>query len=496
MISSGLIWAVVVVIVVPLAVIAASEADERLRQRESALRGALSMLRMWALPFFAVWAVLVPVLSLDEESVGVRIAATGLILAVAIAAQRVLRVVINRIRHRPTSDERGSVPQLLLALPRIAIVLFTMGFLLGGVWGVDLSAVLTTLGVTSLVVSFALQDTLSGLASGMLLLSDQPFQPGDWISAGDNEGIVIDINWRTSRIRTRNGDVIVVPNSELASASVTNFSSPEPLHRVVVPIQVAYVNPPTTAKEMLLDAARGTAGVLSDPPPNVRVVAIDDPLMAYEVDMWVTDYAITPRVLSDFGSLVWYQSHRHNVPLPSPAQDLFLHDAALADDGGRPDPSDIRAGLQASPLLALLSDDEVDRIVPETRADRYSIGELMIDSTAVRRELMVLVEGRARLNLMEPGFEDVVIGEVNAGETIGLLEGQRGDSRMLGVRASTDCEVLVIGADAASEIGSRNADLAAAFNRMSAIRRRRVDRVVAARAIEEPGHNDETGSSA
>ena len=193
-------------------------------------------------------------------------------------ALRALRVLVARLAGRPRSDGRGPVPQLLLAVPRIVTLLVVAWVLLSSIWGVDLSAALTALGVTSLVVSFALQDTLSGLASGFLLLSDQPFQPGEWIQTGEDEGVVVDINWRTTRIRTRNGDLLIVPNSTLAKANILNHTAPAPLHRVVVPVQVAFSNPPTLAKQMLLAAAEGTAGVLDDPPPKVRVVVADDPM--------------------------------------------------------------------------------------------------------------------------------------------------------------------------------------------------------------------------
>ena len=492
MISSGAIWAVVVIVLVPFTVIAASEIDERLRQRESPLRSAIRVTRDWAIPFFAVWAILIPVLSRNDDSFIVRVASTGLILSLAVAAQRVLKVVIDRIRNRPATDGRGSVPQLMLAVPRIALILVVGWVLLNGVWGVDLSGVLTALGVTSLVVSFALQDTLSGLASGMLLLSDRPFQPGDWINAGEKEGLVIDINWRTSRIKTRNGDTIIVPNSELAGAAVVNYSAPDQLHRVVVGLQVAYVNPPTNAKEMLLDAARGTPGVLSEPPPNVRVVSIDDPLMGYEVHMWVNDYSIEPRVKSDFGSLVWYQSHRHEVPLPSPAQDLFIHDVAAEAEAAKPNPNDIRRGLQRSPLLALLDDAQIDGLVRATRQARYRVGELMIDTQTARHELMVMLEGKALLVLIEDGYDEAVIGEMSGGEAVGMLEDPRGEGRILALRAVTDCEVLVVNADAAGAIGSRNAELAAAFNRMTALRQRRIERVVARRTRIDTEDADET----
>ncbi len=482
MINDTVFWAVVVIIVVPVAVLGVAEFDERLRQRDSPMRTALAVVRTWALPFFGIWAVLLPVLGRPQDSLLVQLAATGMLLALGVAALQVLRVIVARLAGRPSTDGRGPVPQLVLALPRIVVMLVLAWLVLAGVWGVDLSKALTALGVTSLVISFALQGTLSGLASGFLLLSDHPFKPGDWIAAGANEGMVIDLNWRTTRIRTRNGDMVIVPNSQLASTEILNYSVPEPVHRIVVPLQVAFSNPPTLAKAMLLDAARETVGVLAEPPPNVRVVAIDDPLMGYEVDLWVSDYSIVPRVTSDFSSLVWYQSHRHGVPLPSPAQDLFLHDAAAEAEAAKPSPAEIRADLRQSPLLAMIDDADIDRLIQSTRRARYAAGELMVEAGSSARDLLLLVDGRAQLVLIEPDHADAIVGDIGDGETIGVLERPRGEARTLAVRAVTDCEVLIIEAEAASDVTSRNAGLAAAFNRLREIRVRRVERLLIARA--------------
>lgn len=475
-------WTAIVIVVVPLLVIAASEVDERLRQRDSSIRSALSVFRLWSLPLFAAWALLVPVLDRDRDAPLVVAVTSALVVSVTIGCLRLLRIGVDAIRSRPRAEGRGPVPQLVLALPRIVLLLVAAWMLVGGVWGVDLSAALTALGVTSLVVSFALQDTLSGLASGFLLLSDQPFEPGDWIRVEDTEGLVVDLNWRTARIRTRNGDLVVVPNSKLANASIVNYSKPESLHRVVYTVQVAFVNPPTVAKNMLLDAARGTPGVLTEPPPHVRVIQTDDPLMTYEVDLWVPDYSMEPQVKSDFGSLVWYQSERQGVPLPSPAQDLFLHDPVAEAAAAMDDPSSLRSGLRRSALLAMLDDDELDRLVQASRRVRFAAGELMVDGSAARRDLMVILTGTATMVLLENGRDEQFVTELTAGETVGVLQGPRGEGRLLAVRARSDCEVIVVDAEAAGEVASRNAELAAALNRLGALRRRRLDRVLEQRS--------------
>jgi small-conductance mechanosensitive channel len=480
-------WAIVVIVVIPALVIIAAEIDERLRQGESPLRSAALMVRNWTLPFFAIYAVVVPVLGSDQDALVTRIVGSGLVLSIGAAVLRVLRVAVDQIKNRPNRDGKGSVPQLLVALPRLAIIIATGWILVASVWGVDLSAALTALGVTSLVVSFALQDTLSGLAAGVLLLSDQPFQPGDWIEAGDVEGRVVDVNWRTTRVRDRNGDMITVPNFQLASANITNYSSPEPLHRVVVSIQVAYKNPPTLAKAMLLDAALGTEGVLSEPPPAIRIVQIDDPLMGYEVHMWVNDYTIAPRVKSDFGGLVWYQSSRHEVPLPSPAQDLYLWDGPSTEAAGEPTLREIRHMLQQLPMLTALGDGDLDRLAHGSRPARFAVAELLLDSRSPTRDVVVMRQGQARLVLVEGDGRESTIGDLGEGEIIDLTTSSPRDGRDIAVRALTDCEVLIVDPDVLGEVGSRNVQVADAFNSVSSIRRRRIERV----RIQRPTANDD-----
>lgn len=492
--TSGMMWAAAFIVLMPTVVLSATELEERLRQRQSPLRRPVVLTRNWALPAFALWALFVPVLDIDTDSPIVVVVASWFLIAVTVVVLAVIRVLIDAIRTRSMQPGRQSVPQLLLALPRILVYVVAGWILIAGIWGIDLSAALTALGVTSLVISFALQDTLSGLASGVLLLGDQPFQTGDWIKAGDTEGVVVDINWRTSRVRNRNGDVTVVPNSELATGSIVNYTEGGSLHRVVMPVQVAYMNAPTLAKEMLLDAARGTPGVLTQPPPGVRVIQVDDPLMTYEVDMWITDFADEPRIKSDFGSLVWYQSHRHGVPLPSPAQDLYLYDGPTASEAEVPTPSELRTALGASPYLDSLPDDEMDRMAHHARADRFARGELIVSGTTDRGDLTVVVEGSAEMVLApDTGSEEITVATINDGDLIGLISGERVHGHTLAVRAVSDCEVVTIQADTAGEVGSRNADLAAALTRMATTRRRRIERMMEARVTFSIDHDGSTG---
>lgn len=473
------VWALVLVAVLPLVTIAAGELDERLRQRDSDLRPALSVIRWWVIPLATAWAVVRGLLNMPASDVVARLVATGLWVSLAAAALSAFAAVARRI-HGRADQSRRRVPQLLLALPRVGILLVAGWILVDRVWGVNLSAAVTALGVTSLVVSFALQDTLSGLASGMLLLTDAPFRPGDWVRSEDLEGRVVDVNWRSTRIENRDGDVVVVPNAQLAGTTIVNFDRPTRLHRVVVPVQVAYANPPTLARDMLLDAARSTPNVLEEPAPDTRVVQVDDPLMGYEVDLWIDDFRLAPRVASDFGALVWYASHRHDVPLPSPAFDLYVYDGVATTQAARPDRADVRRRVLSSPLLAQLDDADVDQLLEAATPERFARGETILTGPrAARGDLHVLWRGRARIVVTTSTGEVLEVGELVPGEVFGFLGRTARTPVAPSVVAIDDCEVVIVEAGPAGEVISRNPALSTALEQISSMRRRRVERLTA-----------------
>jgi small-conductance mechanosensitive channel/CRP-like cAMP-binding protein len=492
--SANAAWAALVIVLLPALIIGVGELQERLRQRDSPYRSAVAIVRVWVLPLLAVWLLSRTLFDVESDDLVLRFVNSAVIIAVAAATLSALGVLVGRLSARPLRTGRRAVPRLVLAIPRLVVVLVAAWVLVATVWGVDLSAALTALGVTSLVISFALQDTLGGIASGFTLLADQPFGPGDWIESEGVEGRVIDINWRSTRIQNRDGDLVVIPNGQLANATIVNFDQPLRLHRVMVPVQIERTAPPTAAKAMLLDAANSTPGVLADPPAFAIVTNIADPVVDYQTYMWVDDYAIVPRVKADFSSLVWYLSYRHGVPLPNPAQDLYLFDGTQTAIDAQVSSADIRRALLDAPLLAELPDEVVDRLASASSLHSYQEGELLLDGPR-RHDLFVLDQGRARLVLAAdvydvPGTsrtssaaqgvrsDDLAVLELGAGDLFGLA-GEVSDHAGAGkVVALTDCRVVRIPGDAAAAAVASADGFAEVLDQLAASRRRRCERVL------------------
>ena len=116
---------------------------------------------------------------------------------------------------------------------------------------------------------------------------------------------------------------------------------------------------------------------------------IADPVVDYEASMWIDDYTLAPQVKADFGALVWYLSYRHDVPLPNPAQDLYLFDGAKTAIESQITAADIRRRLVDVPVIAELDDTVLDHLAAHASVEQYQRGETII-AQGERRDLFLL----------------------------------------------------------------------------------------------------------
>jgi small-conductance mechanosensitive channel len=174
---------------------------------------------------------------------------------------------------------RGFEPTLeraLLKVVHVAVAVGAVGIgaaaagfgsLLGG------SALVVAAG--TLAVGFAAQDVISNFVAGVFIVRDRNFTIDDWIEWNGNAGFIDDIGFRVTRVRTFNNETITVPNTELATTSVTNRMS-KPELRISYPFGIGYGDDVDTAMEILLAAAADHDEILADPEPSVRVTDLAD----------------------------------------------------------------------------------------------------------------------------------------------------------------------------------------------------------------------------
>ena len=212
---------------------------------------------------------------------------------------------------------RIHVPSILRDLIEVAVaVAIGMGFL--RLAGLDVFSLVTTSAVLTAVVGLALQSTIANVFSGLGLQLDRTLRQGEWIEVGSHVGKILEIGWRSTRIQTKDGDTVFVPNSELVSKEVLNFGRPAGTHRMTVRIGFHYRHPPHEVRRVLLAAVRDTAGVVSHPAPDCGPVDFGDSAVLYALRYWIADFAHDTTIDEEVRARLCGAARRPGDPVPHP----------------------------------------------------------------------------------------------------------------------------------------------------------------------------------
>jgi small-conductance mechanosensitive channel len=185
-----------------------------------------------------------------------------------------MRVSLNAIAaYGETFPQVKSTAGMARAITWI-VGLALLAVLASDAMGISLAPALTALGVGSLAVALALQDTLSNFFSGVYLLLDKPIRPGDFVKLdGGSEGYVETIGWRSTHLRTLAPSLVIVPNATLSKAIITNFKNTNPRLTLATTIEVGLHSDPDAAGALLGEVVKGCsdiAGVDASQTPSVR----------------------------------------------------------------------------------------------------------------------------------------------------------------------------------------------------------------------------------
>jgi small-conductance mechanosensitive channel len=225
---------------------------------------------------------------------------------------------------------------------RIGIAKFANAFLIGlsilmglNAAGVDLTALTVLTGAIGLGLGFGLQSIAANFVSGFVLLLDRSIKPGDVISlsgqAGtstENFGWVQELRGRYVVVRDRDGVEMLVPNQQLISNAVINWSYTDPRIRLKLPVRVSYADDPELALQILLAACEGQPRVLRDPVPVSRLMHFGESGIELELRFWIADPQDgVNNVRSDVNRAIWRLFKEHRITIPVSQHEIRLHNA-------------------------------------------------------------------------------------------------------------------------------------------------------------------------
>jgi small-conductance mechanosensitive channel len=190
------------------------------------------------------------------------------------------------------------------------------------------------LGIGGLALSLAAQDTIANAIAGFVILVDQPFRIGDRIEIQEEHtwGDVVDIGLRTTRIRTRDNRLVIVPNSTISENQVINYSYPDPRYRIQTHVGIAYGTDIERARSLIIDTVRQIEGVLHDKSVEALYVERGDSAMVFRVRWWIESYVDTRRMFDRMHTALQKALDEAGIECPFPTQTLRVHTESEMND--------------------------------------------------------------------------------------------------------------------------------------------------------------------
>jgi len=397
------------IIGLPLVFIALGEIIHRLRREGNPLSRVLWVARTIVLPPLATWLIAQYFFGVSADATALRLVQTVFWAAVALAMLIFLGTLVSH--GKPTRNWQVSMPNLLFQVLRALLVFAALTYLLAEVWKIDVKQIMGTLGIGSLVIALALQDTLSNLVSGFLLIIESPFKVGDWIKVGDTEGEVVEINWRAVRIKTIDRDIVIIPNGNLGKEKIINYVLGDPLHAVRLKLPLSASDHPNLVRRTLTDVARSIDGILAEPAPEVDPQEFRNSSILYEVRFFITEYQMTEQISDEFLARAYYALRRAGISYPF-ADSVESH---LEPSSTIPAAPGLLEALQAQALFSHLDQASLRSLSAETRAEIFGNGESIV-----------------RAGQSDPAFYIILRGEVALANATGTPIATLGEGDFLG----------------------------------------------------------------
>ncbi len=413
-----LVWGCGIVVAFPVLTLLLSELQQRLVKRGHPLSEIIRWLRTAVLPAVILLLLVNNVLQMDAGSTTHRVVQSLTFGAAWMLALVTLLTLL--FQTAPADSWRGRVPRLFIDLTRTVGAIIGFAFIYSAVWGHDLQGFFAALGLGSLVVGLALQDTLGSFFAGITLLFEKPFRLGDRVIISGKEGVVEQITWRSTHLRLSQGNTtLVIPNIILAKEAVENLSRPQSqLERIV--LGFSYDDPPNKIKALISGVLAGLPDLVQNDPMNGAVVQrYAASTVEYEVAFLIADHTKRRRVRDIFMTRLWYAMRREGISLPYPIS-VQQEKPSSTPTNGDVSPQEMLEALQEGGTLA--PEAATASILRNAgKLMEYAQGEYILQPQNEAEAAYLVLSGRVQLRL--------------SGKRGGLLPVKQGRGTLFGLAA-------------------------------------------------------------
>lgn len=314
-----------------------------------------------------------------------------------------------------------------------------------------LTSLLATSGVIAMIVGLALQINIANIFSGIAINVERPFRIDDWVRIGTfPEGQVVDINWRTTRLRTRDATIISIPNSQASESLIENFSYPSDSYWKYITVHVDPSHEPDRVKKILLDAVLASKFVLKDPPPGSKFLGMTSD-MTGESESWAANYLVSAHV-RDYGLKfahneavwlsIWSHLRRAGIRHVMERQETHMYFHGL-----------VRKKEKYSQPLSVLHELDIFKPFSEEaklylskrmQIRRFAPDELIVEQGDSGDSLFIILEGAVAVWVSLEDGNEIEVARMGAGNFFGEMALLTGEKRTASIVALAETTVYEI----------------------------------------------------
>lgn len=242
------------------------------------------------------------------------------LLVIFWTANKVVQKMLSAtlIRMKIVRQAKG----LILRAASVAVYIFA-ALTVADQLKINVTSLIAGVGVMGLALSFAAQDTIGNIISGVVIIIDGPFKEGDWISMGQMHATVTEIRLRTTVLTTFDNESVVVPNKQISQERIVNYTM-TPNSRVKVPIGIAYKEDMQRARGIMLETVKGDDRILSDPAPNVIVTDLGASSVNMQLRFWTVDPLLKFNLMWEYTEKCKQAMDQAGIEIPFPHMQLFI----------------------------------------------------------------------------------------------------------------------------------------------------------------------------
>ncbi|MFM7207013.1 MAG: cyclic nucleotide-binding domain-containing protein [Planctomycetaceae bacterium] len=352
--------------------------------------------------------------------------------------------------------------------------------------GVNAGNLFTGSALVTAALGFALKDTLGNVFSGLAIHAEHPFEVGDWIQYDQNQahiGRVVEINWRATKVLTLDEAYVIIPNGQLAQASIRNFTKPEPWSRRSLYVVTPFDVPPQRVQAIILEAIKGSFGVLEQPAPSVVTNAFTERGVEHWVRLFTTEFDKRDRVDGMARDRIWYALARHGVEIPVATHAVRL--TPLPPPAVEPPSAGTDRRVECLARISLLEPfgrDLVRRLAEENVDRAYGSGEQVLRQGDPGDSMFVIMSGGVEVTARDGDAPPVTLATLGPGDYFGEMSLMTGAPRVATATTRGETRLLEIGKESFRGILAAHPELVEGLGR--SLRLRMAERTQAIAGVE------------